>query len=62
MTVGVGDGPFETLDTFDNALKQRRFDNFNFFNFTEMEKKLERTENVDETIAVNMLQEIPAQF
>lgn len=62
VTVGVGDGPFETLDTFDNALKQRRFDNFNFFNFTEMEKKLERTENVDETIAVNMLQEIPAQF
>lgn len=62
VTVGVGDGPFDTLEEFDNKLKRRAFDNFNFFNFTEMEKKLQYTENVEETIAVEMLQEIPAQF
>lgn len=60
--MGVGDGPFDILETFDNKLKKRAFDNFNFFNFTAMEKKLQYTENVEEAIAVEMLQEIPAQF
>ncbi|CAL6105715.1 Copine_I [Hexamita inflata] len=62
ITVGLGDGPFDVLEKFDNKLKKRKFDNFNFFNFTEMEKKLGHTENVDEAIAVEMLQEIPAQY
>lgn len=62
VTVGVGDGSFDTLEKFDNKLRKRAFDNFNFFNFTAIEKKLQHTENVEETIAVEILQEIPAQF
>ena len=62
ITVGLGDGPFDTMEKFDSKLRGRKFDNFNFFNFTEMEKKLGKIENVDETIAVEMCQELPQQF
>jgi hypothetical protein len=32
VAVGVGDGPFGAMETFDSALKKRKFDNFNFVN------------------------------
>ena len=55
IAVGLGDGPFGVLEKFDNKLKKRKFDNFNFFDFTQCEKRFGRMENVEETIAVEML-------
>ncbi|CAL5971319.1 Copine_I [Hexamita inflata] len=62
VVVGLGDGPFTTLEKFDSKLKRRKFDNFNFFNFQAFKDKLNKTEVAEDIIALEMLQEIPDQF
>ena len=60
ICIGVGDGPFDMMDRFDNELDGSRFDNFNF---VEMNKVLgPRVENPDIKFAVTALQEIPVQY
>jgi len=60
--VGIGDGPFDTMEKFDDRIKGRKFDNFQFVNFTAMEKKFERDENPELSLATRIFMEIPAQY
>jgi E3 ubiquitin-protein ligase RGLG len=59
VTIGLGDGPFELMETFDDELPQRRFDNFNFVNFEFIRKN---ATNFDAEFSVWALMEIPDQY
>eukprot|EP00026_Physarum_polycephalum_P011262 Phypoly_transcript_11469.p1 GENE.Phypoly_transcript_11469~~Phypoly_transcript_11469.p1 ORF type:complete len:278 (+),score=55.59 Phypoly_transcript_11469:161-994(+) len=59
ITIGVGDGPWELMEEFDDGLPERRFDNFQFVDF---HKTITRAENREVDFAMAALQEIPDQF
>ena len=60
--VGLGDGPFDTMERFDDRIKGRKFDNFQFVNFTAMEKKFARDENPELSLATHVFMEVPLQY
>jgi len=59
IMIGVGDGPWELMEEFDDGLPQRRFDNFQFVNYN---KVMAKAENREVDFAIAALQEIPEQF
>ncbi|KAH0573318.1 Copine I [Spironucleus salmonicida] len=59
--LGFGDGPFTKMQFFDD-MKGRKFDNFQFVNFTKIECESRRTENPELILATKLMQELPAQF
>lgn len=59
VVIGLGDGPFDLMETFDDELPQRRFDNFNFVNFEFIKKN---ATNFDAEFSVWALMEIPDQY
>jgi len=59
ITVGVGDGPWEVMEEFDDQLPKRKFDNFQFVPFHDT---MEKAENREVTFSVAALMEIPEQF
>jgi len=59
VTIGVGDGPWELMEEFDDGLPERKFDNFQF---VDMHKVLSQAENREVEFAMAALQEIPDQF
>jgi len=59
VMVGVGDGPWDQMEEFDDGLPQRDFDNFQFVQFYDI---LKRYDGSPFAFAVSALQEIPDQF
>ncbi|CAL5974798.1 Copine_I [Hexamita inflata] len=58
--LGLGDGPFDKMEEFDD-MKGRIFDNFQFVNFTELEKNVAKMECPDLELATHVFQELPLQ-
>jgi len=58
--VGVGDGPWDMMEKFDDDLRERRFDNFHFVDFQQMSQY---PKEVRETaFATHALMEVPQQY
>lgn len=65
--VGIGDGPWDTMQTFDDFLPARRFDNVQFVPFNEICARHSSggeasSESVDMAFALELLMEVPEQF
>jgi len=59
LLVGVGDGPWDQMNEFDDNLPQRRFDNFQFVDF---HTTMVRNDGNEVVFATQALMEVPDQF
>lgn len=65
IAIGIGIGPFTSYSEFDNVLFQRRFDNFNFVNLSELLRAKEQANDPPmdaKEFARIVLAECPAQY
>ncbi|KAH7366352.1 hypothetical protein KP509_18G074700 [Ceratopteris richardii] len=62
VLVGVGDGPWDMMQQFDDNIPERVFDNFQFVNFTEIMSKNIDQQQREAAFALAALMEIPNQF
>ncbi|KAK3083626.1 hypothetical protein FSP39_000474 [Pinctada imbricata] len=59
VVVGVGDGPWDLMEEFDDHLPKREFDNFQFVNYHEVTNKGKHPEA---NLALHVMMEIPLQY
>lgn len=61
IVVGVGDGPWNMMEEYDDQLPQRKFDNFQFVNYEKVTRNVPE-EKKDVNFALAALMEIPDQY
>lgn len=61
VMIGVGDGPWDLMEQFDDLLPQRKFDNFQFVDFNSVFSK-SKGQSCQFAFAVHALMEIPEQY
>ncbi|OMO56096.1 hypothetical protein COLO4_35796 [Corchorus olitorius] len=62
ILVGVGDGPWDSMQQFDDNIPQRAFDNFQFVNFTKIMSENTDISKKEAAFALAALMEIPYQY
>ncbi|CAL2257039.1 unnamed protein product [Prunus armeniaca] len=62
ILVGVGDGPWDAMQKFDDNIPQRSFDNFQFVNFTKIMSENTDISKKEAAFALAALMEIPYQY
>jgi len=65
VVVGVGDGPWDALEQFDDWLPRRKFDNFQFVEYERVAGKCDghhHGREFDLMLALNVLMEVPDQY
>ncbi|KAJ8447162.1 hypothetical protein Cgig2_022891 [Carnegiea gigantea] len=62
VLVGVGDGPWDEMQKFDDNIPQRAFDNFQFVNFTKIMSENKDMSKKEAAFALAALMEIPCQY
>ena len=59
IVIGVGDGPWDTMQDYDDRLPARKFDNFQFVDFNRV---IAYGSKPTPTFALHALMEVPDQF
>jgi len=68
VVVGMGDGPWGEMRKFDDALPQRRFDNFQFVQFDKIQEKMGKEDDImsktlaEAAFACSVMHEVPRQL
>ncbi|KAK7282296.1 hypothetical protein RIF29_10959 [Crotalaria pallida] len=62
ILVGVGDGPWDEMQQFDDNITERLFDNFQFVNFTKIMSENTEASKKEAAFALAALMEIPFQY